>query len=1679
MEWTGIQNENEYYSAYFLSEGLADSLKDQLKTWHDEEEARRAVAEAKGEEWVRTPGREIRHACRALLDDMEVARRQTKLADRLEVERGITARLLKILGLPAVNPADEPFYVAGNDHLPLPLIGALYRDGKKTEPVLWIFEATPTVNADVEQTSDTDPLEMFVQTGQFTEDTFDLPASARKELEDNWNRLLEKRVFSVDYPPRWVILAAAEHWVLIDRTKFNRHSVLRFDWKEIFTRREDRVMDVCAALLSAESMVGRDGATVLLDRVDEDAHKQAYGVSESLKKSLREAIELLGNEAANKIIEKARQQKKTVKRDATFAEELTVECLRYMYRVLFLLFIEARPDLKYAPIANDVYQSGYAFEGLRDIESRPLLTDEDRQGRFFHDSINLLVTFFAKGTSDKMERLTGSANKDVVHGMTQVFGINAFKGSLFDLSKTPNLNKIVFSNETLQQVVRLMSLSETQRGRGRKQGRGRISYAHLGIHQLGAVYEALLSYRGFFAQEDLYEVSPDPSKRDEFQAGYFVTKAEIDSGHYTDDQKVYEMNDFGERVLKTYPKGSFIYRLTGREREKSASYYTPEILTQCLVKYVLKEYWETVIDKLPDDKAKAERILKLKIAEPALGSATFLNEAINQLAAKYMEHAQKAAGERLSQERYNDELQRVKMYLADNNVFGVDLNPVAVELAQVSLWLNALSSDKFVPWFGLQLQCGNSLIGCRRRVCKVELVKKKYVFSNPYELKGRDRAKDEIWQFMLPDLDMMNYSDSDMKAVYATEFDALKEKRKAFNQPWTKEEVEQALWLSEMVDQHWDAWAEELAVMRGTTTDPYDIYGHKAEGHDALSYEDKNALAEKTRLGDGSVDTGHFTRLRTAMDYWCSLWFWPIKEADHFPSRADYFADMSAILASEVYGIEKLEDKVSAHLFSALEAEEAETFKEDESGSLIESELDANARLHIARQVSERLRFFHWPLRFADILYKTPDGSPVGFDITLGNPPWRVASWNSSAVIGDFLPYILFRKESASTLRSKLLEKVDHRRWIDTQEQLSFAWRTEYEEAAGTQNFCGSAHNYPELDKCRMDLFKVFLPLTWSNATEEGVIGFVHPMTVFTETNGERLRKQAYQRARYIFQFKNETSWFPIGHRVQFLLGIYGKESLSTVDIQMIMNLFHPKAIDESFASDGSGEVEGIKDSNGNWSVKGHKDRVMHLNSESMKMIAKVFATSETAPVLPNLHCEALLRILEKFGHAKRRLSDIKDLTISSMWNETVARVDGTIREFPKLATKKPASFDKLILNGPHLFVGNPLFKTPRNPCTSHGAWTPIDLEAIPDDFVPRHKYEQACDDEVYDARQVKCDWDVLKVIKTETNEGVKEEKVYAPFDRHWRIVYREMVPVDGERTLTSAIYPPSISWINTVNGIATKDDSVLLSLAASFASLPMDAVVRQLGKGHLLPTLMGGLPFVDYGSASEAAYLRVLGLNCLTQTYAPIWLKHYKNEWNQDKWTLTNNGLNPEWFSALTAEWNRNIALRSDLSRRQALVELDVLTAHALTLTLRELQILYRMRFVVMREYDQNTWYDQNGRIVFTTNKGLSNVGLPRVSSASDHAAGITYTINGTPCTEKGLGFEDVKDMKEGTITKTFPDDSMTDGEPVMRTVTYKAPFFRMDREKDYETAWREFGKRFGWTDLPEESPSAENTDK
>lgn len=185
-----------------------------------------------------------------------------------------------------------------------------------------------------------------------------------------------------------------------------------------------------------------------------------------------------------------------------------------------------------------------------------------------------------------------------------------------------------------------------------------------------------------------------------------------------------------------------------------------------------------------------------------------------------------------------------------------------------------------------------------------------------------------------------------------------------------------------------------------------------------------------------------------------------------------------------------------------------------------------------------------------------------------------------------------------------------------------------------------------------------------------------------------------------------------------------------------------------------------------------------------------------------------------------------------------------------------------------------------------------------------------------------------------------------------------------------------------------------------------------------------------------------------------------------QQRWSIAADSDHPgaqvlpqNFFSQLTPNWQHNCALRSDYARCQALVEIDVLVTQALSLTLDELLTIYRVQFPVMRQYEADTWYDQNGRIVFTPSKCFVDVGLPRTSRKADLNNGISYSIDSAERSEQGitLGWNDIRDLNPGdTASKTYIDTSATG--PIERTTVYEAPFFKPDREQDYATAWAFF---------------------
>ncbi|MJX54920.1 hypothetical protein DS377_26060, partial [Salmonella enterica subsp. enterica] len=253
----------------------------------------------------------------------------------------------------------------------------------------------------------------------------------------------------------------------------------------------------------------------------------------------------------------------------------------------------------------------------------------------------------------------------------------------------------------------------------------------------------------------------------------------------------------------------------------------------------------------------------------------------------------------------------------------------------------------------------------------------------------------------------------------------------------------------------------------------------------------------------------------------------------------------------------------------------------------------------------------------------------------------------------------------------------------------------------------------------------------------------------------------------------------------------------------------------------------------------------------------------------------------------------------------------------------------------------------------------------------------------------------------------------------------------------------------------------LLIRVSGSAYSLIYDFMMKLSGRTNLHQSIEEyALP--DFVETAHHLSARVMSLSALTTSYSDFWQSSYSPDFNTQRWSRNLPQLPQDFFANLTPEWQRNCALRSDYSRRQALVEIDVLVAQALELTLEELLTLYRVQFPVMRQYEADTWYDQNGRIIFTPSKGLLGVGLPRTARKADLKNGFVFNVDspdwtGGDCTDQAIGWDDVKHLQTGTVSVTFGDYTRSD-EGERRTVTWQAPFIKPDREDDYKVAWAFF---------------------
>ncbi len=748
-------------------------------------------------------------------------------------------------------------------------------------------------------------------------------------------------------PPRFVLLLCGGVIVLADRQVWGEGRFLAANLDAALERNDRKQggeLATIAALFSHELLApAEDGKGPGIDALVKASRDNAVGVSGELREGLQRSVEIIANEVLARLKQAGIEPRRIEDPKLPFAKELTRESLRYLYRILFLLYAEARPELGILPADDGTYEAGYSVARLRELVERDeqLVEEEARNGHHLFASLDVLFNKVNSGhrpygtepdddlpDDDEETRKLKAKRRSEDRGLrfeplrSELFEPKSIRligrGVLdprSDEDTDPKWLDLRLRNHALHEVLRLLTMKKARR---RGERGGFISYRNLGINQLGAVYEGLMSYTGIIAEEELCEVAKggDPEK------GSWLVPAHRRKEYPEKTWVEYDEHDAvkGLRGPKKYEVGEFVYRLAGRDRETSASYYTPESLTKVTVELALKHLLDQDRDENGEVvRTRAAELLKYKICEPALGSGAFLNEAINQVAEEYLRRRQDELGVSLPASSALTEKQKVKAYVALHNAYGVDLNATGVELAEVSLWLNTMHPGMRAPWFGLHLRRGNSLIGGRRAVyagedvaspSKAWLAAKNTLAPTPLPFlkdgEPQPLPADAVHQFLLPSpgwaavtgskeakelakdevarlaawkkgiLQRPKRSTAHLNKDGTPKLDKAGRPRREASSQFTR--LRDAAKRAEFL---WSLVIKRMRLSEAAIARKVDVWG--AEPGDP-EYDFLRTAAGAVPKEQVMADLFEATetpcwRLKKVMDAWCALWFWPADKA--------------------------------------------------------------------------------------------------------------------------------------------------------------------------------------------------------------------------------------------------------------------------------------------------------------------------------------------------------------------------------------------------------------------------------------------------------------------------------------------------------------------------------------------------------------------------------------------------------------------------------------------------------------------------------------------------------------------------------------------------------------------------------------------------------------------------------
>lgn len=527
---------------------------------------------------------------------------------------------------------------------------------------------------------------------------------------------------------------------------------VEFDLENIFTNRNYDDFRALYRLCHASRFIPRgdgDDAESPLESLYQVALATGVKVGEDLQSNVIEALETLGNGFLNQEIREALEDGGQEEAEAYYQD-----LLRIVYRLLFLLFAEQRGMMA---ARGDLYTREYGINALRERGERK--QSRDHQTDLWE---GLKVTFGLVGQGVEEEELH----------------VPGYNGGLFDDEKLEFVKDATCNNEAILSAINNLTHVEQQ---GYQQ---RISYADLGVDEIGAVYESLLEFTPQLADTAL------------------------------------ELDD------RSISRSQFYLDNRGMERKETGSYYTKPELVDELIESALKP---VVNDRLADANTKEEMeeaLLDVDVCDPAVGSGAFLIAANNYLG--------KRLAEIRSDSLYPDEktIRHARRSVVQHCIYGVDKNPMAVELAKVSLWINSSVDDKPLSFLDHRIKRGNSLIGTTHQLISNGVPDGAFETS-----KGRDY-----------------HVGTDIRRLVRNESANIQS-----DMTWYSGDHEEYVSLAEKLDQ--------------------------------LEENDVGDINEKERLYRELRESNSFRRETLAHDVWTAAFYWPLDEYQPKIKKSGYEPD--------------------------------------------------------------------------------------------------------------------------------------------------------------------------------------------------------------------------------------------------------------------------------------------------------------------------------------------------------------------------------------------------------------------------------------------------------------------------------------------------------------------------------------------------------------------------------------------------------------------------------------------------------------------------------------------------------------------------------------------------------------------------------------------------------------------